>query len=484
MAIIPSTKSTVCYKLGVFDVVVASTVPGLALVVRDPNSLSAIPPSTIIIYIIASVCFSIGFFVCFRVACSLPIYFSVQDTLQIGKATLCVVTTTAVAVFTFTNAEHFPRSVPIIHFFLLAGLLAAGRIVQCRVIQGSAVTRLTYEKERHVIIVGTGTLASLYIRYLDSISDCERRVAAVLDDDASLHGRSILGYIIVGGAEEVSALLDDFAQHGLFISSIVVCEGDPDRALGYRDRLGPICRSQGLQLELLIESPGFYGSVRGACGCYSPTVLPNAEYFRLKRAFETVIAGFCLILFLPIFASTAILVLVSMGSPIIFWQRRVGQYRRPIFVYKFRTLRNPVDKNTRRLTGDERNTRIGSFLRATRLDELPQLVNIVKGDMAIVGPRPLLPSDQPADPSLRLAVAPGLTGWAQINGGKLIGTEEKNALDEWYVRNACLRLDAEIAWRTFLTILWGDRRNDDQLGAALARARKEQNQGSPVQQPL
>jgi hypothetical protein len=103
---------------------------------------------------------------------------------------------------------------------------------------------------------------------------------------------------------------------------------------------------------------------------------------------------------------------------------------------------------------------------------------VLKGDMAIIGPRPLLPVDQPADPSLRLAVAPGLTGWAQINGGKLVSVEEKNSLDEWYVQNVSLRLDVEIVWRTFLTVLRGDRRNEDQLAAAITRARKDQMQRS------
>lgn len=156
----------------------------------------------------------------------------------------------------------------------------------------------------------------------------------------------------------------------------------------------------------------------------------------------------------------------------IFWQRRIGRGGRGFLIYKFKTMLNPVNRDGRTLPIDRRQTRIGDFLRATRLDELPQLFNVIVGDMAIIGPRPLLPRDQPTESSLRLAVAPGLTGWAQINGGKLISAEEKCALDEWYVQNASLRLDAEIAWRTLLTVLRGDRRNDDQLAEVLGRAGK------------
>ncbi len=126
----------------------------------------------------------------------------------------------------------------------------------------------------------------------------------------------------------------------------------------------------------------------------------------------------------------------------------------------------------RALSLHERSTHVGRALRARRLDELPQLFNVIKGDMAIVGPRPLPPVDRPAEPSLRPAMAPGVTGWAQIHG-KLVSIDEKNALDEWYVRNACLRLDAEIIWR----VLKGDRRDVSQLSAALAGTAKHGNEG-------
>ena len=92
---------------------------------------------------------------------------------------------------------------------------------------------------------------------------------------------------------------------------------------------------------------------------------------------------------------------------------------------------------------------IGRFLRASRIDELPQLLNVLFGDMSLIGPRPLLPEDQPANKEIRLSVRPGITGWAQVNGGKLVSKEEKQKLDEWYVRNASFALDLRIALMTF-----------------------------------
>jgi len=95
-------------------------------------------------------------------------------------------------------------------------------------------------------------------------------------------------------------------------------------------------------------------------------------------------------------------------------------------------------------------------VRRARLDELPQLLNVLVGDMSLVGPRPLLPRDQPPDPSVRLLIKPGLTGWAQVNGGKSLTAEKKNEYDEWYVRNASMLLDVRILWRTFGFIVRGE----------------------------
>jgi lipopolysaccharide/colanic/teichoic acid biosynthesis glycosyltransferase len=115
-------------------------------------------------------------------------------------------------------------------------------------------------------------------------------------------------------------------------------------------------------------------------------------------------------------------------------------------------------------------TGIGRLLRAVRLDELPQLLNVLRGDMSIIGPRPLLPVDLPQSAELRLSVEPGLSGWAQVHGGNLITASEKNALDEWYVRNASIWLDIKILARTLTTVVRGDRRVEDALSRAMCES--------------
>jgi lipopolysaccharide/colanic/teichoic acid biosynthesis glycosyltransferase len=116
---------------------------------------------------------------------------------------------------------------------------------------------------------------------------------------------------------------------------------------------------------------------------------------------------------------------------------------------------------------------IGRFLRKCRFDEFPQLLNVLVGDMSLIGPRPLLPRDQPSNPTVRLSVRPGITGWAQVNGGNCLCVEEKDALDEWYIRNASLQLDLRIIFMTLVAVFRGEHRSDTAIAAAFAMRRQQ-----------
>ncbi len=167
-----------------------------------------------------------------------------------------------------------------------------------------------------------------------------------------------------------------------------------------------------------------------------------------------------MIVLLPVFIIVAGLVLLDVGSPIFFWQQRIGLMGRSFLLHKFRTLKTAFDWRGMPIPDSERLSWIGNFLRKCRLDELPQLLNVLVGDMSLIGPRPLLPRDQPLDPSLRLMVRPGITGWAQVNGGKLLTPAEKNNLDEWYIQNASFSLDLWIAIKTLFVVFGGERQSE------------------------
>ncbi|WP_062766879.1 sugar transferase [Sphingopyxis terrae] len=176
----------------------------------------------------------------------------------------------------------------------------------------------------------------------------------------------------------------------------------------------------------------------------------------LKRLFDILLVIVLLPVLLPVIAIVALLVRRRMGSPVIFRQQRPGLYGQPFEMLKFRTMRDAVGPDGRPLADAERITHLGRFLRASSLDELPELWNVVKGEMSLVGPRPLLIDYLPlynTEQARRHEVRPGVTGWAQVNGRNALTWEQKFALDTWYVDNRSLWLDVRILFSTVAKVL-------------------------------
>ena len=179
------------------------------------------------------------------------------------------------------------------------------------------------------------------------------------------------------------------------------------------------------------------------------------QYFG-KRLFDLIVAGTALIVLAPLLALLALLVRAGMGAPVLFRQDRPGLHGVPFTLYKFRTMRDTRDAHGNLLDDDARLTPIGRFLRSTSLDELPELVNILKGDMSLVGPRPLLMEyllRYTPEQMRRHDVVPGLTGWAQVSGRNALNWDEKFACDVWYVDNRSFLLDLRILAATALIVL-------------------------------
>jgi len=172
-----------------------------------------------------------------------------------------------------------------------------------------------------------------------------------------------------------------------------------------------------------------------------------------KRLFDLSLAFPALIILLPLFALIGVLVRLKLGTPILFRQWRPGLHGQPFIIFKFRTLTNARDANGKLLPDSARLTPFGHFLRRTSLDELPELFNVLKGDMSLVGPRPLLMTylnRYTPEQMRRHEVRPGITGWAQVNGRNTLKWAQKLTLDVWYVDHRSLTLDLKI----ILTTLW------------------------------
>jgi lipopolysaccharide/colanic/teichoic acid biosynthesis glycosyltransferase len=295
-----------------------------------------------------------------------------------------------------------------------------------------------------------------------------------------MRGRAIQQKPVLGTVEELPDILQSLEVHGVAVDRIVVA-ATPDRLRpNALETLLETEKTSDIVIQFLSEQLGLEDSSLG------PSVLSDQErdgvsgrragaqlgnvidvyanstrrsFWFGKRIVDVLGATFLIFMLIPFALLIAFIVALDVGFPVIFWQQRPGLYGRPFKLYKLRTMRASHDKRKRRVPDDQRSSAIGQILRRIRLDELPQLYNVLIGDMSLIGPRPLLPCDQSTDYGARLSVRPGITGWAQVNGGRIISPSDKLMLDVWYVKNASFALDFKIALCTVTMILFGDRIN-------------------------
>ena len=178
----------------------------------------------------------------------------------------------------------------------------------------------------------------------------------------------------------------------------------------------------------------------------------------VKRALDVLVAATALVLLSPLLAALWVIVRLRMGTPVVFRQLRPGRHGRPFELVKFRTMTDACDAHGELRPDAQRLTALGRWLRRTSLDELPELINVLQGDMSLVGPRPLLMEYLPLyspEQARRHEVRPGITGWAQVNGRNAVSWPEKFELDVWYVEHRSTRLDLQILWRTVAQVIGG-----------------------------
>ena len=182
----------------------------------------------------------------------------------------------------------------------------------------------------------------------------------------------------------------------------------------------------------------------------------------VKRVLDVLAAGFALLLLSPLLAVAAIAIWITMGTPIVFRQERAGRHGKPFELLKLRTMRAPSIDEVGSAHDMARTTRVGALLRRTSIDEIPSLLNVLRGEMSIVGPRPLPMAYVPrytAEQARRLSVLPGLTGWAVVHGRNQIGWDERFDLDVWYVNHRSFPLDLRIILRTVVMVFRGSNVN-------------------------
>jgi lipopolysaccharide/colanic/teichoic acid biosynthesis glycosyltransferase len=465
-------------RISLFDVLWAAGSPALAYLIRDGwlDRMDAVG-----IYCAVALVSAILTFQLFRISEPMSRFFSPGDALEVAKACAISVAVAGAFLFTFTRMEETPRSIPLIHFFVLAAGLIGGRSIARlrRSWRDARKTNSMAGPVENIVVVGTSRLAWFYTKLVEELAAGESQVVALLDERTQFQFRSLNGHIIAGSPLHIEKIFGEYEVHGVKVHKIVMTIPPEDLSSAAWAEINRTSQRRSITLEVLSEHLLLARSSKTPATIVTrPQNVPNELahithrlVWKFKRLFDILFAMALMAAIAPIAVIVMAMVLIDVGYPAVFWQQRLGRLGRPLHVYKFRTMKFPFDRKGQLIPEAKRLSSIGTFLRAARLDEIAQLWNILSGGMSVVGPRPLLPIDQPKTASIRLQVRPGLTGLAQICGGKLISVEEKDALDEHYVEHASLFLDLEILLRTFWVMFRGDVRNEKVIAAALAEKR-------------
>jgi lipopolysaccharide/colanic/teichoic acid biosynthesis glycosyltransferase len=461
------------------DLLLIAVATLLALFLRDNFVLAQAKLIALIPYLILTLVVAAAALPVFGVNRSVWQFTAMTDYLRIFFATVVTVIGAVALGFVVNRLDGIARGLPVLQGLLVVFSLVGIRILT-RLRHAARVRRVQLPKltpigaEENVLIIGMNKIAELYLQCVAEFMPHHIKIAGLLDSSNRV-GASINSHRVVGTPENIAQSLRELEVHGIFVDRILLAVPFATQSEQARQALLDVEKATTIRLDFLTERIGFDVSQESASETDSTVSIPTqylsvdyavtqSPYWKVKRALDLISSSATLIFLAPLMVIVSALVALDLGRPVIFWQQRPGLGGRPFKLYKFRTMAAAHDAEGRAVPEANRLSAIGGFLRRTRLDELPQLYNILVGEMSFTGPRPLLPVDQPDDDYSRLLVRPGLTGWAQVNGGRDISVADKTALDLWYVQNASLWLDLHILTKTFAMLLRGERRNVGAIG--------------------
>lgn len=483
------------FKHLIVDVLLVVAGTFFAQALRDNFDIIQVNIVSLIPYLLASIVATIIVVPALRLNRAVWRFSTMHDYLLLALAVAAIVVTAVLLTFSINRLEGTARSIPFLQFLNVLILLVGARVYS----RVHYATRRSVSKQfdtssessqglarQSTIIVGLNRLTELYLQAAHELGHGKPNIAGVIGRTGSHTGRLMHRYPVLGETDQLPEILQRLRLHGVAVNRIIVTVAPSTLDSTARRQLLDLEASMNVEVNYLTLSLGLENDANeDAAVSVGPDdetqvgqlQVPPSElealsarpYWPMKRLVDVSGSVLLLGLLAPAIVITAVLVALDIGRPVLFWQQRPGLGGRAFRIYKFRTMRPAFDKVGNALPDSERVSRLGTFLRRCRLDELPQLINILVGEMSFIGPRPLLPVDQPMGASGRLLVRPGLTGWAQVKGGRALTPADKVALDIWYVRNASVAVDLEIVWRTIVMILRGEREDPEAVRMAWAQ---------------
>jgi lipopolysaccharide/colanic/teichoic acid biosynthesis glycosyltransferase len=407
-------------------------------------------------------------------------YTSLSELVRLLLAVTVTVLLAMLATFAHTRLLDISRSLPLLQWSFLVAAMTGSRLAIRLYSERSTVTGQQFvrdEDTKHVLIVGVNRLAEVYTRAMTEFGANRFAIVGFLAKGTQMNGRLLRSHKILGVPEDLLRVTQELEVHGTWLDRIVVTDDLKVLSPSAQEALLKLERSSDVQIVWLRELLGFGANpgeilqpAKAEISIENASLFlpPPRRYRYPKRLLDLFAASVLLFITAPLFAVIMLLIAIDVGLPVVFWQNRPGRFGRHFKLYKFRTMRAPHDEHGNRVPDADRVSKLGLLIRLCRLDELPQLYNILVGEMSFVGPRPLLATDHEPGTRDRLLVRPGLTGWAQVNGGRKLTPEDKAALDIWYIAHLSLSLDLRIALCTILLVFSGERINEEAVRAAHA----------------
>lgn len=397
-------------------------------------------------------------------------------------ASLLIVAGATVLSFVLSRLEGVARSLPALQVLLIAaglvGVRVLTRVIHARRRASDHQPVALPTADDTVLIVGWSALVDLFVRSASEFGSDRLHIAGILSPRPNHVGRLVHAVRVLGTPEETDKVIANLDVHGICVGRIVIATSMDRLSDEARRVLREIESTTDIRLEFIAERLGISASGTRPAVRRLPSDAREARafamqqeasfeqllhrpYWRAKRFVDAAVALMLIALLAPVILLAALIVACDVGLPVLFMQQRPGRRGSRFTLYKFRTMGPSHDAAGLRIPDDARVSRVGKFMRRTRLDELPQLFNILSGDMSFVGPRPLVTREQSPEIVARLLVRPGLTGWAQVYGGRTVSVADKVALDLWYVRHASFVLDLKIMAATLPLVLFGERVNGE-----------------------